>query len=230
MDTDEKQGVGAVIVAAGSSSRMGGIDKVWALLGDRPILARVVGVFQNCVAISQIVIVLSQSNLKKGEQLVAEYGLSKVTGICQGGRRRQDSVITGLSRLNQCSWVVIHDGARPLVSKELIEQGLKAAGTTGAAVAAVPVSDTIKVAGDDLMVSKTPPRQDLWAVQTPQVFRYDIITQAYRQIEEDVTDDAATVEQLGYPVQLYMGSYDNIKVTTPEDLALARTLWQKYAE
>ena len=230
MDTDEKQGVGAVIVAAGSSSRMAGIDKVWALLGDRPILARVVGVFQNCVAISQIVIVLSQSNLKKGEQLVAEYGLSKVTGICQGGRRRQDSVFTGLSRLNQCSWVVIHDGARPLVSKELIEQGLKAAGTTGAAVAAVPVSDTIKVAGEDRLVVETPPRQNLWAVQTPQVFRYDIITQAYRQVDEDVTDDAATVEQLGYPVQLYMGSYDNIKVTTPEDLALARTLWQKYAE
>ena len=209
---------------------MGGTDKVWALLGDRPLLARVSGVFQECPAISQIVIVLNKSNLKKGEQMVAEYGLSKISDVCPGGERRQDSVVNGLSRLSQCGWVVIHDGARPLVSRELIERGLSAAAATGAAVAAVPVSDTIKVAGEDRIVKETPPRQNLWAVQTPQVFRYDIITQAYRQTEQDVTDDATLVEQMGCPVQLYMGSYDNIKVTTQEDLALARILWEKYAE
>ena len=230
MNTDEKQKVGAVIVAAGSSRRMGGTDKVWAHLGDRPLLARVAGVFQDCPVISQIVIVLNKSNLKKGEQVVTEYGLSKVSDICPGGERRQDSVVNGLSRLSKCGWVVIHDGARPLISRELIERGLSAAVPTGAAVAAVPVSDTIKVAWEDRIVRETPPRQNLWAVQTPQVFRYDIITQAYRQTEEDVTDDATLVERMGYPVQLYMGSYDNIKVTTQEDLALARILWQKYAE
>ena len=111
---------------------------------------------------------------------------------------------------------------------DLIEGGLEAATETGAAVAAVPVPDTIKVAGDDLLVPGTPPRRNLWAVQTPQVFRFNIITKAYQQAKGEVTDDATLVEQLGYRVKLYMGSYDNIKVTTPDDLALAKVLWQKH--
>ena len=222
---DNTRKVGAVIVAAGSSQRMGGVDKVFALLNGKPILARVVNVFQGCHSIDQIVVVLSQSSLKTGEQLVAEQGWSKVTDVCQGGRLRQDSVVAGLSRLSHCSWAVIHDGARPLVTEDLIEHGLEAASATGAAVAAVPVTDTIKVAGEDRFVRGTPPRQNLWAVQTPQVFRFDIIAEAYRQVKSEVTDDATLVEQLGYRVQLYMGSYDNIKVTTPDDLALAGVLW-----
>ncbi|NIQ11669.1 MAG: 2-C-methyl-D-erythritol 4-phosphate cytidylyltransferase, partial [Gammaproteobacteria bacterium] len=108
-----------------------------------------------------------------------------------------------------------------LVTEGLIEQGLKVAGETGAAIAVIPVTDTIKVAGDDWVVQQTLPRGNLWAVQTPQVFRFDIITEAYRQVEAEVTDDASLVEQLGYKVKLYMGSYDNIKITTPDDLALA---------
>ncbi|MFC2041525.1 2-C-methyl-D-erythritol 4-phosphate cytidylyltransferase, partial [Chloroflexota bacterium] len=133
-----------------------------------------------------------------------------------------------LSRLNDCSWVVIHDGARPLVTADLIDRGLEAATETGAAVAAVLVTDTIKVVGDDGFVQGTPPRHSLWAIQTPQVFRFDIITEAYRQAKYEVTDDARLVEQLGHRVKLYMGSYDNIKVTTPEDLALAEILVQKH--
>jgi len=225
---DNQQKVGAVIVAAGSSQRMGGVDKVLALLGGKPLLARVIDVFQRCILIHQIVVVLSQQNLKPGQRLVAEQGWSKVTDVCLGGSRRQDSVVVGLNRLSHCSWVVIHDGARPLVTEGLIERGLEAAIETGAAVAAVPVTDTVKVAGDDQLVQGTPPRRDLWAVQTPQVFRFDIIAEAYRQAEGEVTDDATLVEQLGYRVKLYMGSYDNIKVTTPDDLALAEVLWQKH--
>ena len=226
MNREEKQKVGAVIVAAGSSERMGGVDKVFALLNGKPILARVVDVFQGCNSIDQIVVVLSQPNLKAGEQLVTKQGWAKVTDVCQGGRRRQDSVVAGLSRLSHCSWVVIHDGARPLVTEGLIQHGLEAAQETGAAIAAVPVTDTIKVAGDDQFVQGTPPRRNLWAVQTPQVFRFDIIAEAYRQAKGEVTDDATLVEQLGYGVKLYMGSYDNIKVTTPTDLVLAEALWQ----
>ncbi len=223
-----EQQVGAIIVAAGSSQRMGGLDKVLALLGGKPILAWAVNAFQRCNLIDQIVVVASKQSLGRCQQLVAEQGWSKVTDICAGGRRRQDSVAAGLSRLNHCRWVVIHDGARPLVTEDLIERGLEAARETGAAVAAVPVTDTIKVAGDDRTVRQTPPRQNLRAVQTPQVFRFDIITEAYRQAKAEVTDDASLVEQLGYKVKLYTGSYDNIKITTLDDLALAEILWHKH--
>ena len=227
MKKDEQPRVGAVIVAAGQSQRMGEVDKVFALLDKKPILARVVDIFQKCNSIHQIVVVLSQQNLNKGKKLVAEQGWSKVSNVCPGGERRQDSVLAGLNRLSNCDWVAIHDGARPLVTDSLIEHGLEAAQETGAAIAAVPVTDTIKVAGDDQFVQGTPPRQNLWSVQTPQVFRFDIIAEAYRQAKYEVTDDARLVEQLGYKIKLYMGSYDNIKVTTPDDLALAQILWRK---
>ena len=226
---NNQQKVGAVIVAAGESQRMGGVDKVFAPLAGKPVLVRVIDPFQRCNQIHQIVLVLSEQNLEPGQQLVAEQGWSKVTEVCPGGRRRQDSVVAGLNRLENCHWVVIHDGARLLVTTELIVRGLETARETGAAVAAVPVTDTIKVAGDDHLVQGTPLRRNLWAVQTPQVFRFDIIAEAYRQAKGEVTDDATLVEQLGYRVKLYMGSYDNIKVTTPDDLALAEILWQKDA-
>jgi len=224
MTTDR---VGAVIVAAGESQRMGGVDKVLALLGGKPVLARTVDVFQNCSSIDQIVIVLSEQNLEPGKRLVAEQGWSKVTDVCPGGQRRQDSVMAGLSRLNDCHWVVIHDGARPLVTEALIARGLREAKETGAAVAAVPVTDTIKAVGGDRIVHQTLLRQNLWAVQTPQVFRYPIIAEAYRRAKGGATDDASLVEQMGGKVKLYMGAYDNIKITTPDDLVLAEILWHK---
>jgi 2-C-methyl-D-erythritol 4-phosphate cytidylyltransferase len=222
--------VGAVIVAAGSGERMGRLDKVSALLGGKPILAWVASTFHNSSLVNQIVIVLSKANLERGKRLVKENGWSKVSDICPGGRRRQDSVAAGLDRLQVCQWVVIHDGTRPFVTEDLIKRGLEAAEETGAAAAAVPVTDTIKIAGDDMFVRETPARKHLWAVQTPQVFRYDIITSAHRQIEAEVTDDASLVEQLGYRVKLYMGAYDNIKITTPSDLALAEVLLKKHGK
>jgi len=207
---------------------MGGVDKMFALLGGKPIIAWVVDTFQRCQSVDQIVVVVSRENLEKCQQLVAEQGWSKVAEVCPGGERRQDSVAAGLSRLSQCHWVVIHDGARPLVTVDLIDRGLETARETGAAIAGVPVTDTIKVAGDDRIVRETPPRGNLWAVQTPQVFRFDIIAKAYQQVKAEVTDDATLVERLGYRVKLYMGAYDNIKVTTPDDLVLAEVLWQKH--
>ena len=226
---DSQLKAGAVIVAAGSSQRMGGVDKVMAPLGGKPVLAHVIDTFQGCRLIDQIVIVLGESNLGRGKELVVEQGWPKVTEVCLGGKRRQDSVAAGLSRLKDCNWVVVHDGARPLLTEDLIYRGLSEAGETGAAVAAVPVTDTIKVASGDRIVHETPPRQNLWAVQTPQVFRSHIIAEAC-QVKGEITDDASLVEQLGYRVKLYMGSYDNIKITTPDDLALAEVLWQKYAK
>ena len=217
-------------MAAGRGERMGGVDKMFAPIASKPVLARVIDTFHRCESIDQIVVVVSKENLEQCQQLVAEQGWSKVTEVCPGGERRQDSVSAGLRQLNQCQWVVIHDGARPLVTVDLIDRGLMEARETGAAVAAVPVTDTIKLAGNNMMVMGTPPRRNLWVVQTPQVFRFDIIAKSYQQAETEVTDDAALVERLGYKVKLYMGAYDNIKVTTPDDLVLAEVLWQKHGK
>lgn len=219
--------VGAVIVAAGTSSRMGGIDKVFAHLVGEPILAKVVNVFNSCCLVDEIVIVLAKRNLDQGRRLVKEHNWRKVVAVCSGGPRRQDSVKEGLRRLVDCEWVVIHDGARPCVSVDLIERGLKAAQESGAAIAGVPVKDTIKIVSRRGFIQQTPARQSLWAAQTPQVFRYDLIAEAYRRVDEEVTDDAALVEKLGHRVEVYMGSYQNIKVTTPEDLAVAEVLLQR---
>lgn len=227
MEDKEKRKTGAVIVAAGSSERMDSIDKMFAILDGKPVLARVIGVFQGCDRIDDIVLVLNKQNFKEGKRLIEEAGWSKVKDVCEGGKRRQDSVLNGLNSLSECDWVVIHDGARPLVTTELIENGLDTAEETGAAIAAVPMTDTIKMAADDLTIQGTPPRQSLWAAQTPQVFRYDIITNAYRKLKYEVTDDARAVELMGGSVKIYPGSNDNIKITTPEDLAIAEILLTK---
>jgi len=203
---------------------MGGVDKIFASLWGKPLLAHSVDVFQGCPAIDQVVIVLSQDKVEAGRRLVREYNWSKVIEVCPGGVRRQDSVREGLKRLSGCQWVVIHDGARPCLGVDLIERGLELARDSGAAIAAIPVKDTIKVVSPDAFVEETPLRHSLWAVQTPQVFRFDIIDEAHRKTQGEVTDDATLVEQLGYRVKVYPGSDTNIKVTTPEDLALAEAI------
>jgi 2-C-methyl-D-erythritol 4-phosphate cytidylyltransferase len=207
---------------------MGDVDKMFASLGGEPLLLRTTRAFQQCSKVDQIVVVVSGEREIQCRHLVTGPAWSKVSDVCLGGRRRQDSVAEGLKRLTGCDWVVIHDGARPLVTVDLIERGLEAVKETGAAVAAVPVSDTIKVSTEDCIVRETPPRQNLWAVQTPQVFSIKIISDAYQNANEDVTDSATLVERLGYKVKLYMGSHDNIKITTPADLALAEILWRKH--
>jgi 2-C-methyl-D-erythritol 4-phosphate cytidylyltransferase len=217
----------AIIVAAGRGERMGGVDKIFAPVCGRAVLVRSVAAFQQCQLIDRVVVVVSKSNVEKVKQMTEEEGWSKVSDVCPGGEERRQSVAAGLSRLEGCGWVVVHDGARPLVTEELIKNGLEAARESGAAVAAVPVTDTIKLAGEDDFVMGTPPRRNLWAVQTPQVFRFDIIAKAHHaqgRAGEPATDDALLVEKLGYRVKLYMGSYDNIKITTPADLALAEIL------
>jgi 2-C-methyl-D-erythritol 4-phosphate cytidylyltransferase len=219
--------VGVVIAAAGFIRRMCGADKIFVPLAGKPLLAHVIDVFQKCTVVDQIVLVLNEANLEQGRRLVGEQGFSKVAEVCPGGERRQDSVGEGLNRLTNCQWVVIHDGARPCLSLDLIEQGLREARQSGAAIAAVPVKETVKIVEAGGMIQQTPSRDSLWAAQTPQVFRFDIIMEAYRQGRGEVTDDAALVEALGYKVKVYMGSYDNIKVTTQEDLALAEIILKK---
>jgi 2-C-methyl-D-erythritol 4-phosphate cytidylyltransferase len=216
--------VGAVLVAAGKGERMGGVDKVFAPVAGKPLLAWVIEAFEKCSVVQDIVVVLHETSLERGKALVTEGNYSKVVEVCPGGLRRQDSVARGLEKLRGCDWVVIHDGARPCVNPNLIEQGLREAKGTGAAIAAVPAKDTVKRVGPGLVIEETPNRESLWMAQTPQVFRWDIVSQAYREASFAVTDDAALVEGLGYEVKVYMGSYDNIKVTTPKDLALVELL------
>ena len=232
--------VGAVIVAAGSGSRMRGpstlrlrsgqagsgqaLDKLFAPLGGRPLLARALQAFQGSPLVERIVLVLSAANVERGRALAAEEGIDKLTAVCEGGPRRQDSVRLGLEALGPCDWVLVHDGARPLVTAELIERGLGAARETGAAVPALPVADTVKLATAEGTVEQTLDRSRLWAAQTPEVFRYDLLLRAHREVTTEVTDDAAMLEALGLPVKLFEGSAANIKVTTPQDLRLAEAL------
>jgi 2-C-methyl-D-erythritol 4-phosphate cytidylyltransferase len=216
----------AIIVAAGASSRMAGVDKIFAPLRGVPLIVRTIDAFERCTLVSAIVLVVADGpGLWDAARLVQEQeGWRKVRTVKAGGPRRQDSVALGLESLPPCDWVIVHDGARPLVGPGLIELGLEAAAVTGAAIAGVPAKDTVKVVGHDGHVVATPDRRGLWMVQTPQVFRRDLLERAHREVTEDVTDDAAMVERLGLPVRVFMGSYSNIKVTTPEDLKVAEAL------
>ncbi len=205
-------------------------DKLFARLAGRPLLAHVLGRLQDCHHIGRIVLVLSAANHQRGRDLVAEYGIDKVFAVCRGGPRRQDSVRLGLEALAPsgsagCDWVLVHDGARLLV-EPVISRGLDAARETGAAIPAIPIADTVKMAGPDGAVDSTVDRSRLWAAQTPQVFRYDLLMRAHREVTADVTDDAAMLEALGLPVKLYPGSPLNMKVTSPEDLQIAEALLQ----
>ena len=218
------ESVGAIVVAAGGSRRMAGVDKQFMPIGGKPVLWRCLDALARCESVGEVALVLSERNLEAARLMVEANGWGKVTAVTTGGLRRQDSVRRGLETLGPCNWVVVHDGARPLLDAAMIGRGLCAASETGAAVAAVPVKDTIKVADDRMNVLETPPRDSLWAVQTPQIFRRDLLAEAHRRVTEDVTDDAAMVERIGVTVKLFQGSYTNIKVTTPEDLIAAEAI------
>ena len=156
-------------------------------------------------------------------------GWSKLTPdrVCKGGARRQDSVRKGLENAEAvgCRWAAVHDGARPCISSDVMERALEAVQETGAAIAAVPAKDTIKTVSPDHFVENTPPRESLWMVQTPQVFDFGLLIEAHDSCPPDVTvtDDAALVERIGGAVKVFMGAYENLKVTTPEDMAVAET-------
>lgn len=219
---------GAVIVAAGSASRMGGIDKVMASLGGTPMVARTAAAFQNCDAIAEIVIVTRPDLIRPISALCA--GMDKVRAVVAGGSSRQESVWLGLNALSEdIQLAAIHDGARPLVSNLVIDRTVRAANSYGAAAPAVPVKDTIKVVKGGL-VEKTPDRASLQAVQTPQVFDFDLLRGALKQAEEEkaaVTDDCSAVERLGMKVKIVEGDERNLKVTTPMDLKIAEMLLEE---
>ncbi len=215
-----RTGVGVVVVAAGSSTRMEGVDKTFAPLLGRPLITHTLDRFEEYSEVSEIVLVLAAGSLEYGRSLVDERGYRKVSHICGGGARRQDSVKAGLSALAPCRWVMVHDGARPGLDLALLQRGMGAvtASPHGSAIAGVPVKDTIKVVDVEGTVTDTPARETLWAAQTPQIFDYELLCRAHAEFEGDATDDAMMVEALGCQVSMFLGSYENLKVTTPEDL------------
>jgi 2-C-methyl-D-erythritol 4-phosphate cytidylyltransferase len=223
-----------VIVAAGSSRRMRGQDKLWTPLAGRITLARTIDVFETSSLIHTIILVVNPARHSDAVSLCQYEIWQKIASIVVGGARRQDSVRLGLEALAHvdppCHWVMIHDGARPLITPAIIEAGLEAVRKHQAAIAAVPVKDTIKQVEQGIITS-TLDRSLLWMVQTPQVFSFPLIYQAHHSpvAQEDASDDAILLERLGQRVAVFPGSYSNIKITTQEDLLLAEALLQGYA-
>ena len=219
---------GAVIVAAGTASRMGGIDKIMAPLGGEPMIARTARQFQECDAISEIVIVTREDLILPITDLCRK--MDKVTAVVAGGKSRQESVNLGLNALSdKVRLAAVHDGARPLISWQVIDRVVRAANTYGAAAPAVPVKDTIKVV-EGRIVKSTPDRAALYAVQTPQVFDFDLLRGALAKAGAEgaqLTDDCSAVERLGFSVKIVEGDERNLKITTPLDLKIAELLLEE---
>lgn len=219
---------GAVIVAAGTASRMGGIDKVMAELDGEPMILRTVRTFQNCDAIKEIVVVTREDLILPIMRLCA--GFSKVQAVICGGASRQESVQQGLNAMSdKVKLVAVQDGARPLITEAVIDRTVRAAHTYGAAAPAIPVKDTVKVVKGGV-VKETPDRATLQAVQTPQVFDFDLLRGALKKATQDgaaVTDDCSAVERMGMSVKIVEGDERNIKVTTPMDLKIAKLLLEE---
>ena len=203
---------------------MQGRDKLFIPVLGKPLMLYCLEAFEGSLHVDRIVIATAPGSIGRVRHLVSEHGISKVVSVVPGGTRRQDSVSNALDALAGLRLVMVHDGARPFVDDAMIGRAVDAVSESGAATAAVPVKDTIKVATADMTVASTPPRETLWAAQTPQSFYGELLREAHDTISDDVTDDAGMVEMLGRPVKLFMGSHDNIKVTTPEDVPVAEAI------
>lgn len=214
---------GVVIVAAGTGSRMKkDINKQFIKLKNKEIVAHTIEKFYNSENIDDIVVVIREDEEEYFNKNIKEkYGFTNIK-VAHGGNERQDSVFNGIKMLKkECEVVLIHDGARPFVTDDIIKRSINKANEYNAVVVGVKVKDTIKVVSDNGNIIDTPNRSYLWAVQTPQVFKYDIITKAYEDAYNNNyygTDDAMLVERIGYNVKMIEGSYNNIKITTQEDL------------
>ena len=219
---------GAVIVAAGNAARMGGIDKVMAPIGGEPVIVRTVRQFQECDAIREIVVVTRPDLIVPIMDLCHDF--IKLKAVVVGGDSREASVTMGMNTLSEkCKLVAVQDGARPFAGWQLIDRVVRAANAYGAAAPAIPVKDTVKVVRGGL-VAETPDRSTLRAVQTPQVFDFDLLRGALKKAKQDgvvITDDCSAVEHMGMSVKIVDGDERNIKITTPMDLKLAELILEE---
>ncbi len=221
--------VTAIIVAAGKSERMGtGMDKAFLSLGPKPVLAYSIMAFEACHAIDRIVLVVRKDQVDAAKSMCRIYGISKLTAVISGGARRQDSVKNGMDAMDPDTTIVaVHDGARPLVTPELIEETVKSAQRHGSGVAACKMIDTVKYVEKSQVVDHTIDRSKLWLAQTPQTFKYTILRKAFEKLAADgatCTDESSAVEALGEPVRLVEWTHPNFKITTPADLPVAAAL------
>ncbi|SCZ05611.1 2-C-methyl-D-erythritol 4-phosphate cytidylyltransferase [Alkaliphilus peptidifermentans] len=223
----------AIVVAAGKGRRVGReINKQYIKINNKPIVAYTLEVLQKSISIDGIILVVGKGEIDYcREKIVNKYDLAKVISIIEGGKERVNSVANGIAKLpKDCSIVIIQDGARPFLSEEMIEMTITGAEEVGGAIVAVPVKDTIKVVNSNMEVEKTVDRSKLWSIQTPQAFKASLIKEIYQTLSEadkEITDDAMLFERAGYTVKIIMGSYRNIKITTPEDLFVAEEMIKK---
>lgn len=226
----------AVIPAAGAGKRLGlGINKAFAMLRGAPLIVHCLAMLAETNLITRAIVVLAPAEVEEGRLLLEQYQQQFFSNlpfaVVAGGKERQDSVANALRTIDENEgYVAVHDGARPFAGKEVFERTLAAAVKYGAAIAAVPVKDTIKVVDEQGMVVATPERKTLQAVQTPQIFELGLLKKAYDYLEQHpaaVTDDASVVELSGHGVAVALGRYENIKVTTPEDLVFAENLLEQ---
>lgn len=220
----------AIILSAGKGSRMQSkVHKQYLRLLDKPVIAHTLLTFEES-PVDEIILVVGKGEEQFcKEEIVGKYHLQKVTHIVEGGKERYHSVFNGLKRCDNPDYVLIHDGARPLVDLDTIRRTMEEVVSKQAVVAAVPVKDTIKMADEQAVVQHTLQRDTLWSIQTPQAFAYPMLYEAYRKMEsagaDNITDDAMVVEQYAdMPVHIVMGNYNNLKITTPEDLQMAEFL------
>lgn len=218
--------VTAIVLAAGRGERLKSkIPKLLARIGTKPIIIYTLEALSKHPSVKGIVLVVRAKNSKEIIAKIKKYNIRKIACLVEGGAKRQDSLGNGLRAIDsRTDLVLIHDAARPFIDKELVSSAINKAKKSGAAIVGVPIKATIKkVRGS--VVEKTIERRNLWEIQTPQVFRKDLILKAYKRFGKiDVTDDAMLVEKLGKKVSIVQGSYNNIKITTPEDLVLAEAI------
>lgn len=229
--------MGAVILAGGQGKRMNSdVQKQYMMLGGRPLLTYALEAFENSRVDEMVLVTGAGEETYARTELVEAFGFSKVKSVVAGGKERYHSVYEGLKALKDCDYVLIHDGARPLVTGKIIERIMDGVKQYDACVAGMPVKDTIKVADGGAYAVGTPDRSSLWQIQTPQAFAYLLVKRAYDRLMEDerlqtgITDDAMVVEsQTQHRVKLIEGSYENLKVTTPEDIVIAEALLKERA-
>ena len=224
----------AIVLAAGQGKRMNSkVQKQFLLIKGKPFLYYSLSCFQNSREIEEIIVVTGKDSINFCKQEIIEaYGFSKVKAVIAGGRERYDSVYAGLCACEDSDYVFIHDGARPFLTEDMIRRGKEAVLASGACVIGMPSKDTIKIADENGMVASTPSRSLVWNIQTPQIFSYTAIREAYERARQqnmaDITDDAMVMERFGnMKIKLVEGSYENIKITTPEDILVAEKILEK---
>lgn len=231
MESQDKKRCVAIMLAAGQGKRMeSAVKKQYIELDGKPLIYYALKTFQDSEIIDEIILVVGEGQVSYArEEIVEKYGISKVSTVVEGGAERYDSVWQGLKAIEEdqeAAFVFIHDGARPFVDEAVLRRGYESVKQFRACVAGMPSKDTVKLVDEDTFAVNTPERKYVWTVQTPQIFEKNLIVEAYARLMQEehaqVTDDAMAVElMMKAPVKLFEGSYENIKITTPEDLRVA---------